>query len=384
MLFMIKIGEPVLLLSIDTFKNKKFILLVDTAGGSIRPWRRQFWKEKKLPKKLMLTKDFKHLWRYRHYPKTVFQKLRNGVFRTENIIRFYLSKSLGIPFKPRLFLKFPNVILCEVTNHCNLSCPMCFQKNLKRKRGFMNFNLYRKIVDEVCLYPNVAFRPLGNGEPLLHPRLPEMIAYAKTRGIKQISITTNGCFLNKKMARKLLGNGLDSIEISLDAVSPKVYQKMRPGSDFHKVKKNVLDLIKLKKEKFPNLHITLNFVDTPFNHKEIPAFQKFWSPKVDYIDIFPFHTWVNTADKVGESQKRTGFPCRQLWERVLIYWNGDVSFCCNDPEGRSVVDNLKGKSLKEIWLGERYRLLRRKHIKKNFKGLLCNSCEEFWPWIGVH
>ena len=46
-------------------------------------------------------------------------------------------------------------IYVEITNHCNLNCIMCNNDKLKRKRGFMDISLYKKIIDEIVKGENI-------------------------------------------------------------------------------------------------------------------------------------------------------------------------------------------------------------------------------------
>jgi MoaA/NifB/PqqE/SkfB family radical SAM enzyme len=52
--------------------------------------------------------------------------------------------------------------------------------------------------------------------------------------------------------------------------------------------------------------------------------------------------------------------CAELYRHLAILWNGDVTLCCNDIGGQLVFDNIKNKSIKEVWSGEHMRKLRKK------------------------
>ena len=45
---------------------------------------------------------------------------------------------------------FPSVVLIDNISYCNLKCSMCFHKNMKRKAGIMEWDLYKKIIDEIA------------------------------------------------------------------------------------------------------------------------------------------------------------------------------------------------------------------------------------------
>jgi len=65
----------------------------------------------------------------------------------------------------------PKVLNLEVTNFCNLNCPICVVKNT-REQGFLDISLLKKIIEENKTILKDQFIWLHfNGEPLLHPYL---------------------------------------------------------------------------------------------------------------------------------------------------------------------------------------------------------------------
>src|SRR4030066_337500 len=87
------------------------------------------------------------------------------------------------------------------------------------ERGFMDFDVYKGIIDESLRFgkrTTIFFHK--DGEPLLHPRLPEMIEYAVSRkAAYQTHLSTNAMLLNQKIMDSLLKSGIDSIIINIDA-----------------------------------------------------------------------------------------------------------------------------------------------------------------------
>src|SRR5665647_3912008 len=138
---------------------------------------------------------------------------------------------------------YPEVpwISVELTNHCNLRCPFCGNRNMTRQRGYMSWELLEKIVDE-CRQKKYSIMTLhGTGEPLLYPRLEEAVRLVKDNtGFATFS--TNGVLMNAEKVLKLLDAGLDSIHISLDSLNPKIYAETR-GADLAKVVENIRNLI---------------------------------------------------------------------------------------------------------------------------------------------
>ena len=86
----------------------------------------------------------------------------------------------------------------ELTNKCNFHCEFCPSDSQTRLHGYMELSLVKKIFDEISqkkIVPQVALHLMG--EPTLHPKLNEILVYARSKNVK-IALTTNGSTLVKK------------------------------------------------------------------------------------------------------------------------------------------------------------------------------------------
>jgi GTP 3',8-cyclase len=66
---------------------------------------------------------------------------------------------------------------------------------------------------------------LTGGEPLLYPKLTDVVAGLRSMGIRRIRLTTNGSLLERKAA-ELKQAGLESINVSLDAVDEAIFGRL--------------------------------------------------------------------------------------------------------------------------------------------------------------
>lgn len=182
-------------------------------------------------------------------------------------------------------------ILIEVTDFCNLNCIMCSHENIpgphSKIQGFMNFETFKKIIDELPAKKVPAgYKLFWLGEPFLNPDFPKMLSYIyeklKNRS-EYIDIHTNGHFLNNENIELLLniGNKLPRLTISLDAIHPETYKKIRRGGDLNKVIENVKKLLherERRKLSYPGL--ILQFIIMEENWNEVKEFQDFWINEV--------------------------------------------------------------------------------------------------------
>jgi len=104
--------------------------------------------------------------------------------------------------------KFPPHLDIETTAACNLRCPMCPSRYIGddeyKNYGRMDFDLFKRIVDEGAENGLYSIRLSWRGEVFTHPKLFDMIHYAKVvKKIPQVSFLTNGLMLKSAKAKKI-------------------------------------------------------------------------------------------------------------------------------------------------------------------------------------
>ena len=274
----------------------------------------------------------------------------------------------------------PQLLMIETTNACNSRCSFCARSKMRRKTNIMDFNLFRKVIDD-SKELGIKFVDIhGFGEPLLDPLLVKRISYAKAKGIDFISITTNGSLLNERFMNQLLDSGLDQIVISLDAFSESVYEKIRPALDFDLVEKNVKTLVKLRHERGSTKpKIMLAYVESQQNKSETKRFVQKWQGVVDAVNVSYLHNWGGALNDVKYSNRTRKFhPCPFLWTSIVVSVDGQVPICCLDYDNSAVLGSLNERSINEIWSGHKMKETRKSHLDHTF--LICNNCtyRPFW------
>ena len=144
----------------------------------------------------------------------------------------------------RTIRDYPLLVDLELASLCNLKCPMCYTitEEFKQKitKGFMDFELFKRIIDEVAgkVY---AIRVSLRGESLLHKQFAELVAYAKKAGIQEVSTLTNGAKLKGDTLERILESGIDWITISIDGVG-ETYEKIRRPIKFEQIVSNLTEI----------------------------------------------------------------------------------------------------------------------------------------------
>jgi len=75
---------------------------------------------------------------------------------------------------------------------------------------------------------------ITGGEPLLYPRVVEMVAYAASLGLDDVALTTNATRLDK-LARPLAAAGLQRLTVSLDSLDKERFRRITRGGDLERV-----------------------------------------------------------------------------------------------------------------------------------------------------
>lgn len=278
---------------------------------------------------------------------------------------------------------FPLNLDIHVTNKCNLRCVMCrrtmeAKRGLIRGTGFLDFGLYKKIIDEAAKEGCCAVHLTGNGEPLLHKDIIGMISYARRKRILDVFMHTNATLLTQDIARQLLTAGLTRLIISFDSPVKETYEKIRKGAKFEAVKGNIEYLTRLKKElglSYPLIRIQM--VDMKVNRKEIARFNRSFENIVDSIGHISYINYrrLDKNDRaIKEKACRQDFRCEQLWQRLSIEWNGKV-YACLVINKDFCLGSAAGNMIKRMWHGRFMKELRLQHkLGRSQEIEACREC----------
>ena len=271
----------------------------------------------------------------------------------------------------------------EPTNHCNLKCEMCPNKDLKKEdKGFMEFELFKKIIDEASHF---AFdvHLLHRGESLIHPDFFKMAEYACDKNLL-VKFHTNGTLLDEEKAYKLIESGIDQFSFSFDGYEKETYESIRVNGDFDKTVGNIIRFLEIKKSlksKKPRTILELiNFPDLGIKSdksKRNEFLDRFKGLPLDRLEIKEFHNWAGEVE--GGRNFKNYSPCTFLWHALIIFWDGSVLPCTQDFFGYYVLGNVRDSSIREIWNNDKMRQLRERAVRKDIGDLqTCSQCDRIW------
>jgi MoaA/NifB/PqqE/SkfB family radical SAM enzyme len=318
------------------------------------------------------------------------------------VVEWLRKRTQGRPFE---------AFQIEVTSRCLTRCVMCPRVALAGEWHEMDLSweAFQRVARTFARTQHVHLQ--GWGEPLLHPRLFDMVVLAKSAGCR-VGLTTNGMRLDLGTAERLLGQGLDLVAISIAGATRQMHESIRIGSDFPLIVENVRRLLALRAGRGTKIpKVELSYLMTKTNMAELPdavkmaatlGVDELYAINLDYVltpeqdDLKAFgdpprkEAFARAVDEAGEEARRAGltfrpFPldpeevavCEGDPTRILfISSDGWVSPCpYMGLAGRSDIPrsfdgqslrvprvrfgNILEQDLMEIWESPAYRAFRR-------------------------
>lgn len=274
-------------------------------------------------------------------------------------------------------------IYIEITNMCNLSCSFCIG-NVREPR-FMSVDEFSHVIQQAKRYTDHIYLHVL-GEPLIHPKLEELLATAYHFGMV-VNITTNGTLLSKAQKILLNASALRKVSVSLHS--------MESGSAYclEEYLQDVALFVKAAAD------------------KGIFCELRMWNLGADDINNEPVFTCLcnlleldnaaqeNALNKICESGNTTLAPhiflgktarftwpsmdqppteqpvfCHGLRSQVAVLSDGTVVPCCLDSRGDIALGNIFQTPLTQILSGERAQALYKGFSVRQPSEELCRRC----------
>jgi cyclic pyranopterin phosphate synthase len=128
----------------------------------------------------------------------------------------------------------PQTVRVSLTDRCDLACVYC---RPSRSDGYLEKRLedqaWRAMV-RALVQAGVRRVRITGGEPLLHPRVIELVAFVASLGVEDLALTTNATLL-EKLAQPLRDAGLRRLTVSLDSLVPERFWRITRGGRLERV-----------------------------------------------------------------------------------------------------------------------------------------------------
>lgn len=295
---------------------------------------------------------------------------------------------------------------------CNFNCKMCALRHMNRTRGFISFEKFKEIYDQIKPpYLNLT----GYTDSFMNMDIFKMIKYGKDNG-SYVKLDTNAMIMNSKVAEDLILSGADEISISIDGSIPEIYEEICVNGKLDIVIENVKKLVRMRNAANSKLRIDVAIVAQRDNIKDLVNIIKMVddlgvdeinpTPVVEYdINEFEGYLLENVIDDLREALKEietstsviadlnieslyqyiedysmdrlkyktTKHSCYTPWHNCYITWEGDVVPCCYFYDKQVCFGNVFEESFADIWNNDKYKNFRR-DMSKHRSIKICQTC----------
>lgn len=300
-------------------------------------------------------------------------------------------------FGGRLSETFPSQVIIDVTELCNLACTHCPHPAFRRSPHYggrsLDPALNTKAIAEVAAAgPGIVrqVRYTSEGEPLLNPAVFAMLGEAVAHAGTFVSITTNGTLLTPDRVDRLIATGVHLVDISLDALTPETYARIRVKGDLTGTRAGVQRLIRAARASGCPTRIIVSYIEQPENAHETAGFERYWHDAGAHdVAIRRLHSASGAIAAVADRLRARGAaldrrPCVFPWDRVVLKPRGVLSFCPADWTHGSSLADYRATTIAELWQGRRYAALRLAHLTNDYRGHeFCAQCPDWqetrWP-----
>lgn len=240
--------------------------------------------------------------------------------------RYWNTKSLTLPANVQI----------EVNTECNRKCSYCSNFHFPKSPLLMDDDVYHKVIDDLA---EINFRgriaPHQSSEPLMHPRLSELVTYANQRLTRaDFAIYTNGDFLNRERFDELNEAGVNSWIIT------------QHGGNIPRPLRELVASLTAQERKHV-IYQTLEGVNL-FN-RSIPGL-------------------------VAPERRAIPNPCFHASFHLQVLVNGDIAQCCMGFMGEKIFGNVRQRNVLDIWMDRGFRKFRTDVGHGKFELEVCQKC----------
>lgn len=195
---------------------------------------------------------------------------------------------------------FPIYLDVSPTSACNHKCVFCGLDYIRKQGLFLDYKFLKAMLLESARYGLKSVVYAGEGEPLLHKNICDIIAVSDKAGVDS-AIATNAVLMSEGFLKESLKH-LKWIRISIDAGSSSTYEKLHNANkeDFKRVLENLASAVKVKKNKRLNVTIGAQFLLLKENeHEVLMLAKKLEKIGIDYLSVKPYSKHPLSINNTG-------------------------------------------------------------------------------------
>ena len=292
----------------------------------------------------------------------------------------------------------PFVIYLDPCGACNFKCSFCpcntVEEQAEVRHKIMSWKLFEKLLNDLQAFQGKVnvINLHGFGEPLLNPRIADMVrALKQEHCCREVRITTNGSLLDEAKSRALIDAGVDIVRVSVEVLSTEGYKDLCGVQiEFSDILRNIETFYRLARPAGTSKISAKIFSDTLWGAEDEKRFYELFAPITDYHYIEAVEPIWSEFGGCQTMPEREAVPdrCYRMGERreicsfpftdMCIHSNGIVGTCCSDWKFATQYGDAKTEALSEIWNGRRHRAVQRAHLEMKLNSF-CAACRRRSP-----
>ncbi|OGA20035.1 MAG: hypothetical protein A3I01_12370 [Betaproteobacteria bacterium RIFCSPLOWO2_02_FULL_65_24] len=287
----------------------------------------------------------------------------------------------------------PRSVKIELTARCDFKCFFCASQARLRKKADMDPDLYRRLARELRQLGVEELGVFYLGESFLCEWLPEAVRHAKADcGYPYVFLTTNGRLATPERVEACLRAGLDSLKFSFNFGDVDQFHEVTgvKASQYRQLVENLKAAREVRDRAAADTgrRCGLYASSILYDGEQQVKMQRAVEGIVQYVDE---HYWLPLYGQAGltagargtrptpGNRGRSGalrdpLPCWALFGEAFITYDGGLSACCFDHDGRFVMGDLRATPFMQAWHSAAFRELREAHLRKDVRGTACEKC----------
>jgi MoaA/NifB/PqqE/SkfB family radical SAM enzyme len=292
---------------------------------------------------------------------------RTTPLRLRNLIRSEAARRVGA----KRLASLPVTVMVAPTSACNLRCRFCVvgQRSAARPEAQLSVPDYEALVGAVAAHA-YCVQLYVYGEPTLHPRLPDLVRIAASRGL-YTSTSTNATLLDYDLAQALVAAGLDNIVVSVDGATQGTYEAYRGGGKLADAVRGVRRLAAARRALGSGTPV-IEWRTIVFRHNEheLPDMRRLAA--ASGADVFrPVPAYVEDPEWAAMDRRyrteayryvsQDARGCQWPYRRLVVHADGGVSPCCwayPQPFDFGHIGDIPRMGIEAVWNAPPFRASR--------------------------
>lgn len=288
----------------------------------------------------------------------------------------------------------PRSVKIELTARCNFNCSFCATGYKLRDKRDMDWDFYLRLLKELKVAGVEEVGMFYLGESFILPWLPEAIKAAKDEGFEYVFLTTNGSLCTPGKVEACMAAGLDSLKFSLNYADEDQFKDIAQvkGSLFGDMVANIKEARRIRDEGNYDCGLYGSYISYDGQQGErMKDMVDDLQPYLDEVYALPLYSQADlvSVDEIdrgwevrGGNPGRAGamrpaVPCWSLFTEGRVSYDGHVSACCFDHDGRFQMGHLDDMSFMDAWNSEKFQQLRKAHLSGDVRETVCKDCVSY-------